>query len=619
MKLLFYTLFMVNPFLFADNSDSLHNEINTIFADQSAPGAVVIWVQNDTTRIFEILGYANITESREIDSEKTIFRIGSISKAVNAIGVLNRVEASLLHMDRDINSYFDEPFIQNRLMNPVTLRHLLTHTAGFDDMFIGKSSRTRENALSLKEAMHSLQPRRIMEPGEISSYSNYGAALSGYLAEHVSGVEYYALMDSIVFRPLGMFHSSFDPDQQALKHFMTGYFPDLDGLIELQYDYLHDTPAGTMVSTARDMETFLKVMVDPDGLENAGVLTRGMTEEMMRIQFTHHPKLSGGFGYLWNIFEYNGHRVVGHDGGYIGSAARMFLFPEYNAAMFIAVNLMDFSLINRVTQLLISTLLPEPVIEEKDRVDFQRFTDQRPLNDFTGTWRNTRYTKHSFTKFGVMLGIMGQEIVTGIENDTLLTLPRPDGTYHRMVRTEPYLFESIDEDYRIAFRESEGRITHLFTGGTSAFEKLHPLETTRIQLPFLAAANVFFSVLSAGLIIVFLTRKFRKTTPVFTRLSLFEFAIAFFYSFSFLLYLPAFAMIPEYELHIGFGYGLPWLFYVITLMPYAALGFTILLTVQLFREKERNWPRFIFSVVVILFSVALFLSLNYWNSVGWRF
>jgi CubicO group peptidase (beta-lactamase class C family) len=424
MNLTLLLLLVIQPILSVETADSFRNIINDYFDTQPAPGAVVIWIQNDSTHVFETLGFADVSENRVIDPDNTIFRIGSISKAVNAIGVLNRVEASLLQLDEDINSYFVHPIISGRFEKPVTLRHLLTHTAGFDDKFIGKSSRTREEARPLKEVMQGELPVRVIEPGEISSYSNFGAALSGYLAEHVSGVIYSELMDSILFRPLGMYQSSFDPNKEALRHFMTGYFPLQDGMTPLEYDYLHDAPAGTMVSTARDMERLMKVLLDPDGLENAGVLSREMTEEMMQIQFTHHPELSGGVGYLWNIFDYNGHRVIGHDGGYIGSSARLFLLPDHHAAMFIAVNMMDFSFISRVTDLLTTTLLPDAGKGEQVFSVPERYISDRPLRDYAGTWRNTRYSKHSFTKFGVMVGIMGQEINTGIENDTLLTLPQ---------------------------------------------------------------------------------------------------------------------------------------------------------------------------------------------------
>lgn len=607
------------PALQAAASDSLSAKITELFQDQPAPGAVVIWVVNDSTYLFETPGLANIAEERRVDPARTLFRIGSVSKAVNALGVLNRVEASLLDLDADINSYFEAPLLSDVFSSPVTLRHLLTHTAGFDDSFIGKSSRTRAEAPTLSQAMKQTLPGLVMPPGEIASYSNFGAALAGYLAEHVSGIPYAALMDSILFRPLGMLQSSFDPDDEALAQFMTGYIPDRGGVTALNYDFVHDAPAGTMVSTAEDMEKLLRALLRREKVEEAGVLSQEMAEEMLSVQFTHHPELSGGVGFLWNHTEYEGHTVIGHDGGYIGTASRLWLIPEQNAAFFITVNMMDFSFINRVTDLLMKSL-PEAGDRrsEEARKTPVRVSDSRPLTDFTGTWRNTRYTKNSFTKFGVLIGIMGQEIITAVADDSLLTLPKPDGSLHRMIQTEPLLFESLDDGYTIAFREENGNITHLFTTGTAAFEKLHPLESVRLHQPLIISGYLFFLLISGGFLFQMAIRRFREMKPVLSPIGWSEFSVAGMYTLSLILIIAGFLATPGYELQIGFGYGVPRVFYAATILPYAALGFTIQLAVRIFREEER-WPRKLFSLGVLLLSLTFFLSMTYWNLVGWNF
>ncbi|TVQ66144.1 MAG: class A beta-lactamase-related serine hydrolase [Balneolaceae bacterium] len=612
-------LFLIfSPALCAAQSDSLSANIAELFLDQPAPGAVVIWVQNGSTYLLETPGLANTSEGRRMDPAMTLFRVGSVSKAVNAVGVLNRVEASLLNLDADINSYFEQPMVVSRFRSPVTLRHLLTHTAGFDDHFIGKSSRTRGEALSLRESMRTQLPDLVMPPGEVASYSNYGAALSGFLAEHVSAMEYSALMDSVLFRPLGMLHTTFDPDDEQLDLFMTGYIMDRGGLTALDYDFVHDSPAGSMVSTANDMERFLKAMLTRHALEAAGVLSEEMREEMLSVQFTHHPDLSGGVGFLWNHLEYGGHSVIGHDGGYIGTASRLWLIPEQNAGFFVAVNIMDFSFINRVTDLLMGTL---PVGENSigdTRSLPVRFSDRRPVADFAGSWRNTRYTRNSFTKFGVLAGIMGQELTTGVESDTLLTLPRPGGDDHRMVRTGPLLFESLDDGYKIAFREENGRITHLYTTGTAAFERLHPLERVRLHQFLLLFGNLFFLLIAGGYLLRMAIRRFGRKEPVLSAAGWSEFSVAGFYTLSLLFTTAGFLTTPAYELQIGFGYGVPWLFYPAVILPYAAIGFTIQLAVRIFREKQSRLRK-LWSSGVLLVSLVFFLSLTYWNLVGWKF
>lgn len=601
--------------------DSLHREIETIFSEKNIPGAVVIWIQQDSILYLETFGYANIEQERPIHPEKTLFRVGSISKPFTAIGVLNRVESGLLNLDSDINSCFTEPIIRDKFGSAVTLRHLLTHTAGFDDKYIGKSARTREDALPLKEVAETMLPRRFIESGQIASYSNYGAALAGYLAEHTSGILFPELMDQIVFHPLGMPNSSFDPDDETLQEFMTGYLRDHNTLIPLAYDFVLDTPAGMMVSTAEDMAVFMKTILRENGLEEAGVLSQSMTREMLSVRFTHHPALTGGFGYLWNLTEYDGHMIINHDGGYPGSAARLFLFPEHQAAMFLATNIMEFSFLQQVTQLLVNTFLPaaESSGTSGAKRHYAEYRDNRPLSDFTGTWRNTRYTRYSFTKFAALLGILNPELTTHAIGDSLLTMPDHAGHPRRMIRVEPLLFQSLDDDYRIAFRENNGSITHLFTSGTTAFEKLHPLETARFQMPFLLFSSLFFQLLTLVYIIMYLVKSYRsgfyRPDPAYIR----EFSVAGLYSVYVLLLSIAFLQIPAHEMMIGFGYGLPALFYVATLIPYAGLAATFWLFWILVSSHEGTRLRTGWSVLIILLSLSYFGSLTYWKQVGWHF
>lgn len=618
MNLISISMMLLSAFFSTQNIDSLLVQTEKVFEQQNSPGAVLIWVEGDSTLIFETYGLANIEEERRIDPENTIFRVGSISKPFTSIGVLNGVERGLLELDKDINTYFDEPLIRDSYQTPLTLRHLLTHTGGLDDRFIGKSSRTKEQALTLEESVQKLLPPRIIESGEIATYSNFGAALAGYLLQHTDGREFSEIIYDEVFRKIGMENSSFDPGEEALSNFMTGYFAEEDRLIPLKYDYIHDSPAGMMVTTARDMERFMHLILTPGGLEGSGILSREMTSEMQSIQFTHHPKTEGGFGFLWNIFEYNGHRVIGHDGGYIGMGARLFIFPEHDAALFAATNTMDFGFISGITDSLTANLLPRLDSKKDYTIPDQRYTGYPPLSEYAGTWRHTRYTKGSFTKFAVLAGIMGQEMITKTAGDSLLVMPKPGGESRRLVRVEPNLFQSVDDNYYLAFRESEGQVTHVFTNGTSALEKLHPLETRTIQLSLIAGSYLFFVLVGIGYPILFLYRKFRKRDKVTTLLSRNELYVSLTYISSLLFFMILGSSIPAYEMAIGFGYGLPAHVYVSSLIPYAALLFTLLLVVNIVRSEE-SLMRKSGSASVVVVSVVLFCCLWYWNQVGWRF
>jgi len=611
-------LLLLLAFYAQTETDSLNPELQKLFEKHSSPGALVVWVKDGQVVVNTGFGYADIEQKRRVDPARTLVRVGSVSKPFTGIGVLNGVEAGELDLHTDVNLWFDEPVVDHRFAGPVTLEHLLTHTAGFDDRYIGKSARTFEEALPLRDAVHTLLPPRFIESGQIATYSNFGVALAGYVLERVSGKPFADVMNERVFSPLGMTDTSFDPDREALQHFMTGYHEAGGQLNPLEYDYILDAPAGQLVTTGNDMARFMLQLLDPDGLQNAGVLSAEMTSKMMEVRFTHHPELGGGYGYLWNISEYGGHHTVGHGGGYIGVAARLLFFPEHNAALFVAANTMHFGFIGDVTDFFTRNYLPEPdaAISRPRR---PVFNDGQKLSAFTGTWRDTRYSRNSFTKFAVLVGIMGNEMKTGAVGDSLLTMPTHTGEMRRLRRVGPVLFQSLDDDYMLAFREHQGKITHIFTSGTSALERLHPLETRMFHMVLISVLFTLFIAITLFYPGIRVYRRIRGVRTSTRRKNLFEWGIAALYTSGLILYVPVMAQVPAHEFMIGFGYGVPAGVFVLTLFPWAALLLTAAYVLHLFRRKPPADREMVRAVLIIFASAVFFLVLNYWNLAGWRF
>lgn len=597
---------------------SIQNQIEELRSRHDIPGAVVIWVQADSTLLIQSFGAADMETGRAIFPDSTRLRIGSVSKPFTAMGILHAAENGLLDLDTDINSYFDEPVIHDHFIQPATLRHLLTHTPGFDDRFIGKSARTRAEALSLQEAINTMLPRRIMNSGEIASYSNFGVALAGYVLENVSGMPFDEYMKFHVFQPLGMNNSTFDPDEGALEKLITNYVWQSGTLQPFPFDYILDAPAGQMVTTASDMHSFLHTILRSDGLQQRGVLSEPMQTDMLSVQFTHHPELRGGYGFLWSLTSYEGYPITVHDGGYAGQATRLMLFPDYDSALFINVNMMDFRFITDVTNLLIESNLPP--LNQQAATDYPvRYEDERPLSDFTGTWRHTRYSRMELTKIAVLLGVMGNEIQTRIEADTLLVMPNHLGEPRRLIRSAPLLFHSIDDDYRLAFREVDGKLTHALTDGRNAMERIHPLESSSVQLPLINGCLGLFLFITVAYPAVSIYRKMRNNPKPLDSFAKIEWGISAAYILGVLLTIFLLSRVPSHEFITGFSYGVPGGLYVSSLLPYIALLFTLVLGFKLIRAEGLTSTRKILSAGVVTVSFVLFISLNYWNLVGWKF
>lgn len=649
------------------HQDTLHKELQALMADFNVPGSAVIWVQGDQVLLSGAYGYADLEEQRPVDIDQTLIRVGSVSKPFTAIGVLNLAASGRLDLDTDVNTFFQEPVIRDRLPSTVTMRHLLTHTAGFDDRFVGKSARTREERLPLGEAVRALLPDRFIDSGEIAAYSNFGVALAGYVLEHVSGVPFEEFMSREVFQPLGMKDSTFEPQDETAGRLMTGYFMDWGRQAPVSFGYLHDAPAGQMVATGRDMIRFMIHMLHPEKMEDAGVLDAEMVRKMTGIRFTHHPKLAGGYGYLWNIGEFGGYDFFGHDGGYVGASARLFFFPDHHAAMFVAANTINNRYIGAVTDLLINRFLSGEdavggiramdeeravhgrMVHGEERADNDElpgfreysdreqsganeqvvggiramdehqpaYTDQRRIKDFAGTWRNTRYSRADFTKFSILFGILGNEMKTWALGDSLLAMPDHTGESRALRRVGPDLFQSLDDDYMMAFRIADGKVTHAFTSGTTSLERLHPVETVRFQIAAMLILQFLFTAMLFIYPILFMRRKIRKEKHPAGLLSGYEWVISLIYVAGLWLYLPVLLNIPLYEVLSGFSYGLPGGIYALALLPYIALIATILMAIHLLRDKPVAGRRKAWSVFVLAASVVYFLILDYWNLAGW--
>jgi len=150
------------------------------------PGAVVTVVHNGRILVTRGYGYAATGADgeprRPVDSD-TLFRIASVSKLATSIAVMQLVERGELDLDVDISAYTDVK-IPRRYPGDITLRNLLTHTAGFEER--GRNLVTSEpGPFDLDESVRQDPPAQVFAPGTTPAYSNYGMSLAGYIVERV--------------------------------------------------------------------------------------------------------------------------------------------------------------------------------------------------------------------------------------------------------------------------------------------------------------------------------------------------------------------------------------------------------------------------------------------------
>ncbi|HAM63889.1 MAG: hypothetical protein A2Y20_03470 [Firmicutes bacterium GWF2_51_9] len=327
-------LFLIAMILVGMYFPALNTQAST--ANQSLPQLLSPSIGEATGVIYAVIegqdeyvgamGYADKGNEILADPTKTAFRIGSISKTFVAIAVLQLVDQGLLDLHADITRYLPSEF---HFSYPITLHHLLTHTAGFEDLISGIVVMDEEALLPLHTSLLRYQPSQAFKPSSIVSYSNYGLALAGYIVERVSHMSLIEYSDRYIFEPLGMSNTSFDPSSYE-NPISLAY--DLDGNARFE-PIINLYPEGSVVSTAQDILKYMRWCLQSDG----GILSVESKEKLFSPQYVSSTEFLG-VSYTWNLHLNNGHRVIEKRGETGNFNSQIVLLPEDNTAVFLSFN-----------------------------------------------------------------------------------------------------------------------------------------------------------------------------------------------------------------------------------------------------------------------------------------
>ncbi|WP_157087633.1 serine hydrolase domain-containing protein [Oceanobacillus damuensis] len=306
------------------------------------PNATVS-VVSDGKVIFEKgYGHANLEDQKMVDAEKTMFRMGSVSKLFTWTAVMQLVEQGSLDLKTDINEYLDFEIPSKlkggglREAEPITLFHLMTHTPGFEDYADSIFKLSADQLLPLREYVREYMPARVFPPGEVTAYSNYGTALAGYIVEQVSGLPFPEYVERNIYEPLEMKQSTFrQPLSEELSSNMVQAYRFVDGEYRKGDFEFVPGPAGGMSSTATDMAKFMIAYLQGGKNENGRILEERTVQQMFKQQFTQHPELDGmTLGFMEKTI--NNERVLFHGGSTTLFDTGVYLFPDKNVGLFIS-------------------------------------------------------------------------------------------------------------------------------------------------------------------------------------------------------------------------------------------------------------------------------------------
>ncbi|MEJ0038090.1 MAG: serine hydrolase domain-containing protein [Gammaproteobacteria bacterium] len=309
------------------------------FDDRRFSGLVIAVVQDDALLFARGYGYADFERKSPIDPARTRFRIGSITKTFTAMAIAQLLERGRIRsIDDPVNMYLRRDRLPRVNGKDITLRHLLTHTAGFDSRLFHLAT-DESFSLPLSAAqVASQQPRVVREPGARSVYSNYGTALLAIVVEDITGRTIESYFREYLFKPMRMEDSVLNVTPRPSPNLGVPYRFLPSGAAQAQPFYgVHPffAPVGAIESTATDMARYMIANLREGGDDSSAVLGPARFRELHRRIGGNNPA-SSGFGMIFITLDWNGATFYGHGGDWPGFHSIVLMSPESRTGVFIS-------------------------------------------------------------------------------------------------------------------------------------------------------------------------------------------------------------------------------------------------------------------------------------------
>jgi CubicO group peptidase (beta-lactamase class C family) len=305
----------------------------------AVPGAVITVVHDRSVVLNKGYGVTDIATAAAVDPSRTRVRIGSVSKLFTALTALALVDEGRLHLDRDVNDYLRDVRVPGFSDDPVTVRALLSHRAGFDTGYWGYTSRSSTDvALSREAYQRRLLPARA--PDRAYGYDNLGVGLLGYLTGQVNGTSFAGAVDAKVIRPLGLEKTTVGvPDWQS-EHLAACHTWDASGQpVKCMAKFVREgyQAAGDVTTTGSDMARFMSALLNGGCLDGTCVLQPGTFAHFMDLDMNRLHPSALGMGFLIYEKDMGGRHALGDDGGQDGFSTSVTLFPESRVGVFVSL------------------------------------------------------------------------------------------------------------------------------------------------------------------------------------------------------------------------------------------------------------------------------------------
>ncbi|NQF13673.1 serine hydrolase [Brevibacillus sp. HB1.3] len=578
----------------------MKNEMNNLHI----PGAAIVITQGDHIIFKKGYGFADVEQQIPVDPERTVFRIGSVTKSFTATAAMQLVEKGKLSLREDLNTVLKDYKITNNRYGPITLHHLLTHTAGIDEKIYKRDN--HESVIpefSTEPVNETLQMQEtIFTPGSKFQYSNAGTGLLGSVIEQASGQSLHDYMRENIFRPLGMDSAELYLPKDKSK-LAKSYYYDGNAYQTIPYSGIIFPGSGAANMTPVDFAPYMIAHLSGGSYNGTSLLKPETVQLMHAQQFAAHKRMYGiGYGFFKGETK-NGIPTLWANGGIDGFISKMVLIPSESIGIFVAVNAthpgleLHGKVVNAFTDKLLTEQVRKPLtpvdgtIDEMKKLEGQYLLTLTPEN---GWGKGLRLlSSYPYT----VKALDGQTIsVTGLfQNEGQQSLEK------KFVQVDDHFFQEIDGEEQLYFHEEQGKF--YMTGPMNfSLPRISFIESPPVLLALYVIPGIVFILLSLVWIARFGLRKWRKQShaiskivPIMALLHSLFFIIQFTYANTELVYgYPAF-----YQ-------------FVVASLPIVSLAAAAYLLLRIGTAKEPDRWKVVNSAAAIL-SILYTGYLFYWN------
>lgn len=451
-------------------------------------GAVVTVVEDGEILLSKGYGYSDLETRAPVDPARTLFRPGSISKLFTWTAVMQLVQSGDVSLDEDVNAYLDFEIPEHE-GGPITLRHVMTHTAGFEETAKWILLEDLEQFPDLETYLKENLPPRVFDSGTMPAYSNYATALAGYIVAQVSGVSFDDYLDANIFDPLGMTRSTFrqpipdDLDAEMSKGYMTAS----DGEPR-EFELVTPAPAGSLSATGEDMGRFMIAH-----LQGGGALLDSATAEQMHT--TADRKFPPLNAMMLGFYEQdrNGYSVIGHGGDTIAFHSDLSLFLDEGVGLYISMNSAGAEGASGKIRSALYEAFADRYFPDQDEQDAPTLDTAAEHGAMVaGLYESSRGSFHNFL---TSLSLVGQLKVSMNEDNELIAplITETSGAPTRWREVEPFVWQAVNGQDRLTAKMEDGEVVALTMEPVSPIMALLPVpwwKSSGLLMPLLIVALI---------------------------------------------------------------------------------------------------------------------------------